>query len=184
MSAIMKDLSEPWDDWYHCNGNTYGTWLRGDPRGWRARHHREHVEGDYRKPPAPGTHERELAQSRQLMNREPVRLSREAAAVACARMAEALRFHLVMVEAMCVDDHHFHVLVRCPDHDPRKWVGIAKKESARALSSAGLAKPGGVWAVRFRCLPVKDESHFANIARYIAAHERRGASVWTRSRTH
>ena len=37
-----------WNHWYHCTAHTYGTWLRGDPRGWRARHHREHVDGDYR----------------------------------------------------------------------------------------------------------------------------------------
>ena len=33
-------MSVPWNDWYHCNGNTYGTWLRGDPRGFRERRHR------------------------------------------------------------------------------------------------------------------------------------------------
>jgi hypothetical protein len=33
-------------------GHTYGTWLPGDPKGFRTRHHREHIEGDYKKPPA------------------------------------------------------------------------------------------------------------------------------------
>ena len=40
----------PWNDWYHCTTHTYGSWLRGDRRGWRARHHREHVQGDYKNP--------------------------------------------------------------------------------------------------------------------------------------
>ena len=48
--AFMK----PWNFWYHVGSNTKGTWLTGDPRGFRSRHHREHVEGDYRRlsPPA------------------------------------------------------------------------------------------------------------------------------------
>ena len=45
---------QPWRHWYHCNGSTYGTWLPGDPRGWRSRNHRVHVPGDYRTPPPPG----------------------------------------------------------------------------------------------------------------------------------
>lgn len=44
---------QPWNDWYHIMCHTYGTWLPGDPRGFRTRHHREHVEGDYKSPPHP-----------------------------------------------------------------------------------------------------------------------------------
>jgi hypothetical protein len=40
-----------WRDWYHVTGSTYGAWLPGDPRGFRTRHHRQHVEGDYKDPP-------------------------------------------------------------------------------------------------------------------------------------
>ena len=35
-----------WRGWYHVTGGTYGSWLPGDPRGWRARGRREHVDGD------------------------------------------------------------------------------------------------------------------------------------------
>jgi hypothetical protein len=44
----------PWNHWYHCMGNTFGTWLPGSPKGFRTRHHREHVEGDYKHPPPKG----------------------------------------------------------------------------------------------------------------------------------
>ena len=50
-------MSVAWNGWYHVTANTYGTWLRGDPRGWRERHHRKHVEGDYQTRPVPGTAE-------------------------------------------------------------------------------------------------------------------------------
>ena len=37
--------------WFHCISTTYGAWLYGDARGFRTRHHREHIVGDYRSPP-------------------------------------------------------------------------------------------------------------------------------------
>lgn len=169
----------PWNDWYHVNGNTYGTWLRGDARGFRARHHREHVEGDYRNPPAPGAHSGIFDRSRRLMTREPVHLSQAARELACVSMAKSLLRHSIQVLAVAVDDHHFHALARFPDRNPRKWIGIAKKDSARALSGAGMSSKGGVWAVRCRCLPVRDRGHQVNVLRYILKHARRGASVWT-----
>ncbi len=169
----------PWNDWYHVNGNTHGTWLRGDPRGWRARHHREHVQGDYKDPPPEGTYDRLHARSKQLMTRPPVRLTPQAAHIACNEIVASLLRHDIQALAVAVDDHHYHILARFPDHNPRKWVGIAKKNSARALSDASLVPAGGVWAVRCRCLPVRDRAHQLNVFRYIEKHARRGASIWT-----
>src|SRR5947209_9061428 len=63
---------DPWSNWYHCTGSTYGTWLRGDPRGWRARHHREHVNGDYHSPPPRGMYDKLHARSKKLMKRDAV----------------------------------------------------------------------------------------------------------------
>ncbi|MCP4247791.1 MAG: hypothetical protein GY778_12150 [bacterium] len=185
-----------WNDWYHVNGNTYGTWLRGDPRGWRARHHREHVDGDYKNPPPPGTYDRLHRHSKQLLRRPPVRLTEKARQVAGEVMVRTLQFHKVELVALCVDDHHFHLLARFPkprDCNPwalrkdgktgiaiaRHYVGIAKKESARALSKAKLVPKGGVWSVRFRCLPIQDRAHQINVVRYIEGHTRHGAAVWT-----
>ena len=47
-------LGTAWHGWFHIIGNTYGTWVRGDPKGFRTLHHREHIEGDYKHPPPPG----------------------------------------------------------------------------------------------------------------------------------
>lgn len=189
-----------WNGWYHCNGNTFGTWLRGEARGWRARHHREHCEGDYKRRPPPGYYAVLEGQSRRLMDRAEVRLSPEARRVACVAMVESLLQDGVDVIAVCVDDHQFPALARfsrraseeaqamkawasplARDDPARFFVGRAKGRAARALSSAGLVPPGGVWAKRFRCLPVRDRSHQVAVARYIIAHGSgsRGACVWS-----
>lgn len=185
-----------WNGWWHVNGDTYGTWLRGDSRGWRARHHREHVEGDHKNPPPEGKYEYQERLSRRLMKRPVVHLSKQAMRVACGEIAASLQRHDIEVIGVCVDYHHFHILARFPDGDTdgpwrkrrdgktglgvvQHFVGIAKKDSGRALSDGALVAPGGVWGVRARCLPVKDRSHQLNCYRYIIAHRARGAAVWT-----
>ena len=53
-------------------GHTYGTWLPGDPKGFRTRHHREHIEGDYRNPPPKGIYEGLHECAKRSMKRDPV----------------------------------------------------------------------------------------------------------------
>ncbi len=190
-------IVDAWNGWYHVNGNTYGTWIRGDERGWRARHHREHVEGDYKNPPPPDAHRAVRAFSHAAMD-EPVRLSPAARARACAVMVESLRIDCAEPIACAIDDHHYHIiarfrlptgavrLARMPRtrHQPiyaliREIVGRAKSRAARALSREGLAAEGGVWAKRCKITPIADRSHQVTAFRYIAAHARRGASAWT-----
>ncbi len=117
--------SPPWNNWYHINGNTYGTWLRGDSRGWRARHHREHVEGDYKNPPPPGVYDRLEASSKRLMaraKRSVVRLSQEARELACRTMVDSLLAHGVELIVLSIDDHHYHLLARFTEARPLAHV--------------------------------------------------------------
>ncbi len=183
-----------WRGWYHCNGNTYGSWLRGDARGWRARHHREHCEGDYKSPPPKGAHDELLRKSIAGMrhaDRSKVLLDVPSRAVAVRVMGEALLWHDVEVIDLCVDRVHFHVLARfrpvdrtlqegvARNRSARHLIGIAKKRAARALSDAGLVAPGGVWGKRCGVRPVKDRQHQLTVARYIPKHANKGAVVWS-----
>ncbi|MCG8406090.1 MAG: transposase [Phycisphaerales bacterium] len=170
-------MAKPWNDWYHCNGNTYGTWLQGDPRGFRERHHRRHVDGDYKNPPPPGTYDALYAKSVRQLKQRPVRLDKTQRRVAVDAMAEKLLRDGIEVIAAAVDDHHFHLLVRCPDHHPRHWVGRAKKHASHRLSEQGLV--GQVWGKGCRALPITDRKHQVNVFGYVERHVREGAAVWT-----
>ncbi len=77
-------------NWYHVMGNTYGTWLPGSERGWRERHHREHVEGDYKHPPTKEAGEALYAWMKRNMKRETVAFSRDQRRVACLALGEAI----------------------------------------------------------------------------------------------
>src|SRR4051812_22286516 len=67
---VRSIVMEAWNDWLHVSGSTYGTWLRGDPRGWRSRRHREHCEGDYKNPPPKGEFDEEFERSKELLDGE------------------------------------------------------------------------------------------------------------------
>lgn len=168
-----------WNAWYHISGHTYGSWLPGDPRGWRSRHHREHCDGDYKNPPAAGTHDNRLLRSKQLMARLPVRLSAAARQVACDLFVNTLLTHHLEPLAVSVDDHHYHVLARFTDHQPRRWIGIAKSRVSGVLSDAKLAPREGVWAVRCNVTPIEERRHQVRVLRYILRHRNEHTAVWS-----
>jgi len=49
-------MPSPGQRWYHIILNTRGTWLPGDPRGFRSQSHKIHSSGDYKHPPPKGEH--------------------------------------------------------------------------------------------------------------------------------
>jgi len=176
----------------------------GDPRGWRSRHHREHVDGDYRNPPDPGAYDRELLKSKRSMKRDPVFLTPEQRVVVCRTIGESLQRHSAELIDLSVGSAHFHMLARftpcgslpetdipgIPDSvrkDPyellkraaRHFVGIAKKDSARFLGDAGLALPGGLWATRGKIKAIADREHQLAVVKYIRDHAIEGAAVWS-----
>ncbi|MBX3357916.1 MAG: hypothetical protein KF745_05765 [Phycisphaeraceae bacterium] len=165
-----------WNGWYHVTGNTYGTWLPGDDRGWKTRHARPQPGADAPIPPEDRSRIRSHVQAR--MGRKAVSLSPAARSLAAERLAATLATHQVEAVILAVTPHHFHVLARFTDSNPRRWIGLAKKDSARALSSAGLVPLGGVWATRSHCKPIVDREHQLNVARYIANHAQENATVW------
>ncbi len=166
-----------WNGWFHVNGSTYGTWLCGDPRGWRTRKHRRHVEGDYKNPPAAGTFESLYQRSIKLLKREPIYLDVEQRRIAGRALAEKLGETGVDVLAISLDACHFHVLGRFADGQVRRAIGLAKKSASFALSETHLG--GAVWGKRSRALPVRDRQHQLNVFSYIAKHAEKGAWVWT-----
>jgi hypothetical protein len=187
--------------WFHITGCTYGAWLPGNDRSFRTRHHREHIEGDHQRPPAPGKYDTRRSWAEEHMRRTgraPVRLSPKAQRLALDTMIEAIGHRGGAVRIACMDDHHFHILMRLPeaskptlvkawvshqrgDHLPLvRWiVGHAKSRAARALSDAGLVEPGGVWATRMHMRRIIDEAQFRAATAYIGAHaqEPREATV-------
>ena len=176
--TLMGEMTMPaWNGWYHVDGHTYGTWLPGDPRGWRSRWHREHVEGDYKHPPPKGQGASLHRRSKELLKRPSVHLTRRQRRVALEGKVSKLLEQGVEVIAVSVDAVHYHVLARFASDDVRGPIGRAKKNASFLLRKCGL--PGTVWAKKCRALPVRDRAHQVNAFNYILGHAEEGACVWT-----
>ena len=175
-----------WNGWYHCTGSTYGTWLRGEERGWRSRRHHEHCDRDYKQPPPKGKHQRELEESKRLMKRKRVVLTPAQREFACREFVKALEERDVEVGEFCVGAKHWHGRLRFRDpvkhrgqnRDANLLIGQAKGKCAREMSRARMIAPGGVWAARSRVRPIKNQFHNANVSKYIPDHAKKGAAVY------
>ena len=129
--------------------------MRGDRRGWRARHHREHCEGDYKNPPPEGKFDKLYELSKRLMKRDAVHVEAEVCAIVVEEFVSRL------------------------DHNPRHWLGLAKKHTSHLLRQLDLAPGiGGIWAKRSKAIPIRDRAHQLNVVGYLLDHEKRGAAIW------
>jgi hypothetical protein len=163
--------------WFHLIAHTYGSWLHGDPRGFRTRHHREHVEGEYKNPPPPGTYDEEYERSRKLLKQEPVVLAVKWRSIVGAAVRDKLITLGAQVLAVSMGATHAHVLAKMPPGPvPREWVGRAKKHSNFVAKDHGWT--GKLWAVRGKVTPIKDRAHQLNTFHYILKHVHEGAWVW------
>jgi hypothetical protein len=174
MEKPMSERNEP--RWFHVTTHTYGAWLHGDPRGFRTRHHREHVEGDYKKPPPKGTYDADFTRSKLSLKQPPVILTPEWRRV----IGEAIRDRLIELgaELLCVSvsGQHVHYQARMPYLYPRKWTGFAKKHAWHVAVEQGWS--GQLWAKRSKANPIKDRAHQVNTFYYILDHASEGAWVW------
>jgi hypothetical protein len=129
-------VSTPWG-WSHIILSTYGSWLYGDSRGFRTRHHREHVEGDYKNPPPAGTYEERERQSRQTLKQPSVIIKPEWREVVGQAILDKL--HQLGGTAVCltVAAQHVHLLAKIPIGSYREWMGTIKRHVWFTLRERG-----------------------------------------------
>ena len=185
-----------WNNWYHCIVSTYGAWLPGDPRGFRTRKHREHVDGDYKSPPPKGKYEERHHHSKERMSREAARLSMPARQSVLDEIVQSASKHDLQLLAISVSATHFHLLGKFSmnrrkptldkrglrtssvDDPVRHIVGQLKQWSSKRLIREAFAE-AGVWGKRGKIVPIKDRQHQLNTFTYICKHADEGAALWT-----
>lgn len=163
--------------WFHVTFSTYGAWLPGDPRGYRTRGHREHVEGDYKRPPPPGYETARYERAQRNLKRSPVLLSIRQRSLGGHGLLDMLEARGCTVVAIGVGGKHVHIATRLPDLRAKLLIGEAKKHAWFVLKNGGFG--GRAWAAGCRTEPIHDRSHQLNTVNYIQKHRKQGAWVWT-----
>lgn len=105
--------------WHHAILTTYGAWLPGDPRGYRTRHHRGHVDGDYKSPPPPGQYAALEQSARESLTQEPVSLPPKLRPLVGEAIEEKLAVLGAWVLCIAVSGRHVHLLAKMPRNEVR-----------------------------------------------------------------
>ena len=161
---------------YHCIITTYGAWLPGDPRGFRTRHHREHVDGDYKHPPEAGVYVGLERASHESLTHPVTAIPPELRSVVGRALLQRLQQLGSVVVAMLVAAEHVHILAKMPVRRARPWIGLAKKHAWFELCAIGWQ--GRLWGGHSKAEIVRDRQHQLNIYHYILRHESQGAWLW------
>jgi len=114
---------------YFLTWHTYGTWLRGDPRGWidRVDDHTELRE----------QHDELNRQDRERLKHDPIILSPEMRSCIDTTIREVCGHRHWMLNALNVRSNHVHVIVSVVE-DPDKTMTDLKAWATRRLREAGL----------------------------------------------
>ena len=167
----------PGKRWWHATIGTHGSWLPGDPRGFRDRKHRIHSSGDHRNPPPAGEHQRLHQRSQSISNQPrivPHHLREKLGLNVLQRLEK--QNHRVLI--LSVAGMHVHGLIELPaDYQTaRTEIGKAKRVVSLAMRDD---MPGRIWAGGCGLKWINDEQHHRNTFNYILKHRDEGAWLWT-----
>jgi len=163
-----------WSDWVHAIVSTYGTWLPGDPRGFRDHDHRVHSSGDYKHRPPPGEHAGLHRYAKKRTGPE-VRIPSELRPVIVNALAEKLLAMKHPVRILAIGEVHGHILLRIGSGDAKPIVGRAKQFASHQVRDQ---LPGSIWAQGCHVVRIEDDDHYHWVVSYISRHDREGAAVW------
>ncbi len=163
--------------WRHVVLSTRGSWLPGDPRGFRNRDHRLHSSGDYKTPPPVGEH---LALHRAISRRCAATVTipadlRERVGLA---LLEKLRQFDMTSLTLAICGQHAHWLASLPV-DPQQAKRIVAQCKGYASFTLRDSLPGGIWAVGGAFHPIADAEHYRNTFYYIRDKQPADAWVWS-----
>ena len=161
---------------YHITWDAYGSWLPGDSREFRARHGRQHVDGDYKNPPPPGKYKALHAHARRSLKKPPAEIPPDLREVIALPCLQQFADEEVEVFAISVDSWHVHAAVDCPPDGLKQMIGCVKKVSSHLVQDR---ISGRLWQAGCRPVRVWDKQHRHNVLAYIRSHAQE-AWVWCR----
>jgi len=151
--------------WRHVVLNTRNSWLHGDPRGFRDRHHRIHSSGDYHNPPPAGQHAGLHAWYTARAGEKVVfeRDSWSRIGLALRQKAKDLDRSIL---AIAVGPVHVHLVIELPSDLAlcRSEIGFCKRAATDAVKDCIRGK---LWAQGGSFRVVRDKEHLANSINYV-----------------
>lgn len=175
LSERIRWHAAPWIPLAPRPNQTYCSWLKGDERGFRAKHHEIHSSGNYKNPPPKSEHEGLRHYFAHLKKKE-IRIEMRERPIIGRAILNALREHGIKVLAIAVAKVHAHIVPELPDDMKRirAIIGDVKRKSSRAVKDT---MPGKVWSRGEHAERVVTKDHLICAWEYVLFDQ--GATAWT-----
>ena len=168
-------MPSPGHHWYHITFGTYGSWIPGDPRGFRSKHEKIHSSGDHRNPPPPGEHAK-LHQHIKQIKPDPICIPQPLLSIVGNTIVNDAAKRNYPLLTLSVSPMHVHMLIELPISETATEVGKIKRQASMAITKQ---LPGRMWAKGCGIKPIRDKAHQVNTFNYILKHRTHGAWVWS-----
>ncbi len=176
--TMMNDMNDiPW----FVTWTTYGSWLPGDPRGFRTFRGKEYVPPPerYAKDGEPvydaNQYAQRYAKAKEQVPDE-VRLTPAEQKLVCDAVVAQLEELRIPTHIIAVGPIHIHLIARFGTHLIRPTVGRLKSFATRALPNPGCRKR--VWTKNCHMQSLNDDAALANATKYVGDHLDEGAIIW------
>jgi REP element-mobilizing transposase RayT len=163
--------------WCHVMWHTYGTWLHGDPRGFRDRYYRIHSSGDYRNPPPLGEHAGLHRYMKRISDPEvilAISAQRQEVCQALAATVEHPGYRLLVIAVCKV---HVHLVVELP-LDTRERDRALREIKTRSSARVKSKPTSRLWARKWTLRDIDTPSHRTTVFKYVRDRQGRYACVW------
>ncbi len=168
-------MPNPGHAWWHLILHTKGSWLHGDPRGFRSRNHRIHSNGDYKNLPPDGEHQR-LYDHQESQLKNAIIIPDHLLPTLGQRLHSKCIQTDTQVLAISVGSSHAHLLVQYLNQYEHAQNFAAKlKQAASHAVRNELA--GSIWARGGKPILIQDRQHQQKVFHYILEHASTGD--WT-----
>lgn len=174
-------LDMPNKSWFHVVLTFYGNWLPGDPRGFRTKKHKKHIEGDYKNPPPKDLYKGLYEASLDSLKQPKMLLLPSQQIIVGEAFLETFQAMHIPILAIAVSRTHLHMQAEFETKQVRNICGKGKKNSWHRLCEHNWK--GKLWAKGGKYLPIKDYSHHKNTHNYLLKHASENAWVWKWNKT-
>ncbi|HXY32980.1 MAG TPA: hypothetical protein VEI07_02070 [Planctomycetaceae bacterium] len=166
--------------WWLVTWGTYGSWLPGDPRGFRTWRRREYV------PPPdgralggeplydPAAYAERHRRARERLTAPPVCLTLTDRRIACSALVAEIDHLRIVPAILAVAKSHVHLVAQFGEIKIRTVVGRLKAAATRSLRQGALTT-APTWATGCHMKSLYREADFTAGFRYVVEHREEGA---------
>jgi hypothetical protein len=168
--------------WWLITWGTYGSWLPGDPRGFRTWRRREYVPPPYGKAEGgeptydPSAYAEQHDDARSRLTSTAVSLTVADRREACSALVGEIATIRIVPAILAVAKHHAHFIAQFGELEIRPTIGRLKAAATRSMRNASFDAPL-LWAKGCHMESLNSDDDFLGAYQYVEQHQAQGAAI-------